>query len=230
MGNPLFFIYLDPYHLDDALAVQSIAGMMGRNRSSLPRCAFVHSGGAFAERRLEAEGLFPKRNGRVLIAQSREEAFIVEQAMREVNKRIVSILTDAQVPAVGLQGSDRRLLRWKGGELVSAEKASWLGDLTAQGVVPVISALACSQDGSEIREVDPVQAMIALAESQEGRPTVVFLTRKGEASSGGGMENRDPRGGDIPDAAALQEASGKEVQTLVIDARTFFGAYNCSER
>ncbi|HMB92553.1 MAG TPA: hypothetical protein VKP65_16990 [Rhodothermales bacterium] len=179
MPHPIHLIYLDAYHLDDPLYVPSLARMMGRLRRAVPLCLFLHGSGERAERLLEAEGRFPKKeNGRVQ-ARTPQEAALVEKALRQVNRQIVSTLTEEIIHAVGFQGTDRGLLLMDEGRDVKTGRMGWLVELIQKGAVPVLSALVHHPETAAPYEADLTQVMLAVAHalSQED-VRVVFFSRR----------------------------------------------------
>lgn len=129
----LYLVHLDAVHLDDLLFTQSLGRlMMGTSH----RLVLVHGDGGQAERLLESAGLFPDSTSE----PSDQERAIVDQAIRQAARKIVGLLTDSQVPAVGIHGGDRGLLRDSGGE-VEPGGVGWLADLAHQRAVPVVSTL-----------------------------------------------------------------------------------------
>lgn len=177
MADPLYLLYLDAYHLSDPLFAESLARLMAHRSPPLP-CLIVHGSGEAGVRRLEAEGLFPETvEGRV-VARSAAEAALVEQALRQATRQLVSTLTDAGVPAVGFQGADRGLLRATP-DGVAPGRLAWLVELVRRGVVPVVSTLARSEGG--LREVAPAAALQALgaALGAAQAPVVVLFSRTG---------------------------------------------------
>ncbi|PEN14744.1 acetylglutamate kinase [Longibacter salinarum] len=181
----LYIIYLDRYHLGDPLFVKKMAKQItqGPQRD----CLIIHGSGEKVERTLEAQGIFPERRRGVLDVDSKEHKRLVERAVREANKEIVGSLTDEVVSTVGIQGTDRGLLRvaqhdGEEGDEVSTGKTGWLEALLKQHVVGVVSSLAKS-DGGGVREVWTADAVTAIASALKESldPTVVFLSKTGQA-------------------------------------------------
>ena len=174
MPQPIYLVYLDAYHLDDLLFLPGLARMMGRQRGL--SCLLVHGSGEQAERLLEAEGLFPERKeGRVQV-RTAAEAALVERAARQVNRQIVGVLTEEGVPAVGVQGIDRGLLRKSDDGRVTTGSINWLKDLTTKRAVPVVSALVEDARAGRAYEVPLRHATLALAQAlHTDGGVVVFL-------------------------------------------------------
>jgi acetylglutamate kinase len=207
----MHFLYLDDYHLGDPLFLQRLAGLMGRAGRRGPY-VLLHGSGEAAERLLEAEGLFPERVGGTPRAGSAREAALVERALRETTGRIVALLTEAGVPAVGFQGADRGLLRQEADGAVAAGKTGWLKEILGRGAVSVVSALA-AVPGEAGREVPLRAAAAALgrAFATEG-PTVVFFTRNDQpgVGMGGSFRERLPLAA-LPEEAVAEPEAVREV-------------------
>jgi isopentenyl phosphate kinase len=147
----LYLVHLDAVHLDDLLFTQSLGRlMMGTSH----RLILVHGDGGQSERLLESAGIFPDPNAE----PSDQERALVDQAVRQTARKIVGLLTDAQVPAVGIHGGDRGLLRVDGGD-VQAGSVGWLGDLANQRAIPVVSTLM----GGPIGVASDADVLAALA-------------------------------------------------------------------
>lgn len=185
MTTAPLLIFLDDYHLGDPLFVEGLAQRMGRS-PALPRCLLVHGGGEEAVRALEGEGLFPEmEEGGVPAVEGGAGAAVVERAVRQLNRTIVGTLTDAGVPAVGVHGADRGLLRAGADGRIEAGRAGWLHALVAQRAVPVVSALVEHAAGPW-RLAPPAQVVRALAASgAEHGLAVVLLARSGTPGGAG---------------------------------------------
>ena len=169
----MYLFYLDAYHQEDPLFVQELARAL-KNAPSRPPCLLVHTSGERGERMIEATGAIPMRDNGVLQPADAEQQRLLERAIREDNRRLVGTLTDEVVPAVGIHGADRRLLRLGDTGHVEVGKIAWLQALMTQGVIPVISATYADTDGV-LREVPPAKVLRALTEKLTG--TVVFFNR-----------------------------------------------------
>ncbi|MFQ5571841.1 MAG: hypothetical protein ACE5G0_19355 [Rhodothermales bacterium] len=178
MTDPIYFLYVDPYHLDDPFFLSSMAQRMKRVEQRLPPLLILHNSGEQAERVLEAEGLFPGRvEGRLDLRTSKERA-VLERAMRDVNRRIVGTLTDEGVHAVGFHGLDRGILRIGAHGQVSAGRVAWLRDLVLKRVVSVLSTLVRDPRTGHVREESMQSATLAMARAlNDERIVVVFFTR-----------------------------------------------------
>lgn len=163
-------VYLDRYHQDDVLYIDQL-GRILKGSPTRPSLVFFHGSGEEAERVLEAEAVVPRRlRGRLEVADPALNV-LIEREVRHANQRVVARLTEAGVPAVGFQGSDRGLLRAEASGLTA--RVGWLGKWIERGAVPVVSALAPSERG--VLEVEPAAALVALAEALGA--SVVFLTK-----------------------------------------------------
>jgi acetylglutamate kinase len=194
--RPLYLLYLDRYHLGDPLFVKNLAKHI--QQGPMRECLIVHGSGEKVERTFEAQGLFPERTRGVLNVETAEQKRLVERAVREANHEIVGSLTDEVISTVGIQGTDRGLLRLsmdaenKGqGEGAQGDgaptgpsadldvltgKVGWLEALLKQQVIAVVSALAQSESG--VHELWTADAATALAEALSGAfdVTAVMLT------------------------------------------------------
>ena len=180
MSKPLHLLYLDRYHLDDTLFVQALARTLAGAGRGVPPCVIVHGSGERAERMLEGEGLFVERENGVLRGTSPEEAALLDRALREANRKLVGVLTDAVVYAVGVQGADRRLLHLGEDGRLGVGKAEWVRELASKGAVPVIAATVHDSEGPHLREAGLAEAAIALGHAlggEDGGVEVVFFTK-----------------------------------------------------
>jgi len=188
MSRPVFFLYIDRKHQADPLFWSGL----GRALADKPGMRFVvlHDGGDTIQRMLEAQGLPYIDDERS--ADRRRIAVLVERALREENHRIVAVLNEMMVPVVGLHGIDRSMLSWNdAGKLVS-RGGPRLSDLTARGVVPVLSTLCAGRDG--VARCVPVrEALGALCPGLEEVPFEIVIFS---------LENRPG----IPARGAFQEA------------------------
>lgn len=175
----LYLLYIDAYHLEDLLFVESLARAVANAGSDRPRCMLVHGSGELAERLFEAQGLFPDRSEEGLWrVETATECALVERAARETNRKLVGALTDALVAAVGVHGGDRDLLRMDAGGDVEGGTMHWVGTLLSQEVLPVVSTLVHEPDTSHDCEVAGHDALAALAEGlAEYRVVSVFFVR-----------------------------------------------------
>ena len=214
-----YVLYLDRYHLGDPLFLTGFA----RDVQHLGApCLLVHGTGEGAERALEAQGRFPTFEDGVLQVGSAEDQRVVARAARELNRQIVHTLNDASVAAVGLEASGRGLVQ-RSESGFSVGKVSWLRDLLAQGVVPVVVALMTGSEG-EAQEANggAVSGALACALTEAGMPaTVAFMTKNGQ----NGLFSSDKVLGEIgvegvpqgtmAEPEALREAVGTGANVLV---------------
>lgn len=226
----LYLLYLDRYHLGDPLFVKNLAKHItqGPNRE----CLIVHGSGEKVERTFEAQGLFPERTRGVLNVETREQKQLVERAVREANQEIVGSLTDEVISTVGIQGTDRGLLRLQaaasgegetrgdGAPPLSADedatlavgKVGWLEALLKQQVIAVVSALAKSETG--VHEVWTADAAAALARALDDAfdITVVMLSQSDQAGITDATGSREEAS---VDAASNQIAEPEAASHLV---------------
>ncbi len=176
MAEPLYLLYLDRYHLGDGLFLQALARALGRGA---PPCLLVHGSGEHTELLFEADGFFVEREGGVMPVSSSAEAALLERGLREINKKIVNVLTDSLVSAVGLHGADRGLLQLDKGGAVRAGEAAWLARLVGQGALPVVSALVREEEQYQVREASLGRVVVALAKALETKEVrVVFFVKQ----------------------------------------------------
>lgn len=183
-------LYLDDHHLEDLLLVQRLARVLRQLPTPI---MLVHGSGGQAERLLEAEGYVPKRQHGVLAAQSDHERALVERGIREMNQRLVAGLNELLIPAVGIQGSDRGLLRRTARGALQVGPASWLVQLLRQGVWPVVSTLV-ETETRQILEASAAEVLTVLVHAWRSATTVVAL-----------LTNSQGHLGDAAVAAACQQ-------------------------
>lgn len=170
---PLSLLYIDRYHLDDPLFWQGFGRLWAR--SPRPPCVLVHGLGELADRLVEGAGYFPPRHDDMLVSEQPEVEVLVEQALRATTRRLAGWLTDGQVPAVALVGTDRGLLR-REGERLEVRAPDWLAALAQAGGVPVLGARAQTARGGA--PLPAAEAVAALAQALPGTQVVAF-TRDG---------------------------------------------------
>lgn len=177
MNEPLHLLYLDRDHLNDLLFTQALARSLAG--PAVPPCVIVHSSGEHAERMLESQGIFAERTGGVLSATSPQEVALLARALRETTQKLVGMLTDAVVYAVGMQGADRGLLRLRPDGRLAAGRTGWVRELAAKQAVPVIAATVMDAQHL-LREVDLAEAATVLGTALgagEGGVEIVFFTK-----------------------------------------------------
>jgi acetylglutamate kinase len=164
----MLLFFLDRYHLGDPL----FGGRLARDIKLLaqPRM-IVHGSGEEAERMLEAQGLIPERREGVLAVSDDRQRQLVVNAVRDLNRKLSAALDDEAVPSVRVLGTDRGLLRVEDGRL-AAGRVSWLRDLGASRVVPVVGTVATNAGGQAV-EVDAARAAAVLAIALDA--AIVFL-------------------------------------------------------
>lgn len=167
-------LYLDDYHAGDVLFIQSLARSLARWKGR--RVAIIHGSGEHADRALEAEGIFRNRVQGVVAVETAMEHAIVERALRQVNRKITGVLTDAVVPAVNVIGSDRSLFVVRAGA-VRVSDANWLRRLARQGIVPVVGVFAVDASSGRTGEVPMHQAIAALSTSIDAKTRVIVFTK-----------------------------------------------------
>ncbi len=223
----LYLVLLDDALLADLLVVQTL-GRLAAGRA-LP-LAFVHGGGGLVARALEARGVFPgdplpdDLAGEGLATGGLARAHLA--AHRAQTHALARRLTDAGVPAVGVQGTDRRLLvrSGEGGDdaPVEAPGAAWLADLVGRGAVPVVAAVARRVGAAAEEAGVPVPVGMALAAlgralRDAGAEVVVFTTATVDASA-----SDDEALAASSDSAAARAVRAAGVPVRVVSPPTFF--------
>ncbi len=203
----LYLVLLDDRHLADLLFVQALGRLAAG--SGLP-LVFVHGEGGLVARALEARGHFP--GDPVSDDLRREIAGAGVAAHRARTQALTRRLTDAVVPAVGVQGSDRRLLVRRADGGVEAPGAAWLADLVGRGAVPVVGLVARDDGpGADAGEAVPVaagEALVALGRALAALGPVEVVVLAGQ-----------PVGAALDDGeAVLAAASDPEAARAVVAA------------
>lgn len=195
MDETLHLLYLDRYHLDDLLFMQALARSLAGAGQAVPPCVIVHGSGEQAERMLEGEGVFVERDGGVLRGTSPAEAALLERALRETNQKLVGMLIDAVVYAVGVQGANRSLLYLGADGRPAAGKTGWVRELASKRAVPVVAATVHDPQHQHLCEVDVAEAVVILGNAfnagGEG-VEVVFFTKTNRP---GLLDGTDPTAG-----------------------------------
>ena len=224
----LYLLYIDRSHLGDPLFVRNLAKHIQQGPSR--ECLIVHGSGEKVERTFEAQGLFPERTRGVLDVETTEQKRLVERAVREANQEIVGSLTDEVISTVGIQGTDRGLLRLSSsaekeargdgapttpsgeGTQITTGKVGWLEALLKQQVIAVVSALAKSESGvHEIWTADAATALVhALTDVFD--ITAVMLTTGGRP---GVTDATGTRQEASVDAASSQIAEPEAAEHLI---------------
>lgn len=156
-------LFLDDYHVGDPLFLADLGRRLSR-RDQGGGTVIVHSARDAVNR--EMEGI--PAGGR---------SVVTERAIREANQGITRRLTEEGVPAVSIQGSDRRLLVRDG--TIRVRQADWLLKSVSLGAVPVISPLVHSISGIEGAEASECAAAVAhLFGGSGGVHAVVFCSNR----------------------------------------------------
>ncbi|ARA92950.1 hypothetical protein AWN76_007100 [Rhodothermaceae bacterium RA] len=222
-----YVLYLDAYHLGDPLFLQGLARWVAQAGPQRPSLWLVHGSGERAERLLEAQGLFPERSGGVWAVTRPEERALVERALRETNRTIVATLTDAVVPAVGIHGIDRNLMRRQADGTVVVGRIGWVRDLARQRVVPVLSTLVTDAASGQPGEAAAGAVLRALAEAMrpEAMTAVALLKAdtpgiRQEGKTLAEVPAEALAGGDwLPDPAPVEALAAAGVPVLLTNRR-----------
>ena len=227
-SKKLYLLYLDRYRMEDQLFLQQLARTLSGKFGDVPSCLVLHGSGEYAERALEGEGLFPERRGGILQTDSPRAEALVERAIRRFNKKLVGLLTDEVVSAVGVQGINRNLFRLDEEGRLRAGGFGWVKDLAEQGVVPVLSALAYDREG-RIREVWSAEAAVRAAKALPQREVeVIFFTKNDRPGLLTGDNVQEvvrvvdlPGDEVLPEPEAVQEVASAGLPVLLTDVKGF---------
>jgi len=163
-SSVLYILYLDTEHVSDSLFLESLAQQFHKHPVGHRRALIMHGSSEKVERTFEAEGEFIERENGLLQVDTEEQRRLVERDLRETNQSIVATLTDQVVPTVGIQGTDRQLLRrTDAGEVDAAANLGWLDALLKQHVVAVVSSMVAQTEDTIAEEVPLPEATAALA-------------------------------------------------------------------
>ncbi len=133
--------------------------------------------------------------------------------LRSFNKYLVAQLTDEVVSAVGVQGSDKRLLQVDSNGRVHVHGSAWLEPLVKQGVIPLIACTGRDEAG-KIRVLGAELAIPALATALTGLdPIVVAFTQTNKP-------------GATVKGAVVQEISALDLPEDQVADPTFFSKLN----
>lgn len=97
------------------------------------------------------------------LANEPQQLELALRVVTEFTRSVAATLTELQVPAVSLQGSDRSLLRRAEPDgPLDASRGGWLCDLVSKGVVPVVSPLSKRPGADVIHLEKPFNVLEAL--------------------------------------------------------------------
>lgn len=182
------------HDLDDAAWLASLA----RAAASGGRLVLVHGGGAEVSALQRRLGLEPVWRDGLRVTTPETLAVVRMVLSGTVNKRIVSALLDAGVPAAGVSGEDGVLFAapsvdgrlGRTGTIRSVD-TTLLGHLLAAGVVPVLSPVSRADDGGGLN-VNADDAAVAVAAAL-GADRLLFLSNvPGVLVSGGVLGSVQP--------------------------------------
>ncbi len=160
MKEALRLVFLDAYHAGDPTVAQRLARvLLGSRHGSIiltdPSDRLLLSMASLAALDDDADVL--------AAANAAENALAAQLAVTSHTRSIAAGLSEFQVPAVPLRGSDRGLvLHLNGGARIDMGDWDWLVDLAKTGAVPTVAPVARNEDGSEVL-VDPVGLLAAAA-------------------------------------------------------------------
>lgn len=158
-----YLLCLTTPHLDDRLVLQNLARFRAQ-AAAPPPVLVVHSSGRAIDRALEAAGVLVAPPAGVYQATTAEEAATIDRTLRQVSQRLVAVMADQGVPAVGLQGGERGLLRRSQDGTMVAGAVTGLLDAMQKGVLPCVAASLPDPDRSGLLcEAPLVETVLALA-------------------------------------------------------------------
>ena len=230
----LYILYLDTEHVSDPLFLEGLAKQFHEHPVGHRRALIVHGSSEKVERTFEAEGEFIERENGLLPVDTEKQRRLVERDLRETNQSIVATLTDQVVPTVGIQGTDRQLLRRTDeGAVASADNLGWLDALLKQHVVAVVSSMVAQTEEDIAEEVPLPQATAALARYfaadavTDDPPVRVVLFHPDDtpglrADDGTVHETCAPSHPGVPHQRAVHTLSEAMVPMLLTNTRGFF--------
>lgn len=231
----LYILYLDTEHVSDPLFLETLAQQFHKHPVGHRRALIVHGSSEKVERTFEAEGHFIERENGLLPVETDEQRRLVERDLRETNQSIVATLTDQVVPTVGIQGTDRQLLRRsEAGEVTAATNLGWLDALLKQHVVAVVSSMVAETDEDIAEEVPLPNAAAALAHHfaadavTDDPPVRVVLFHPNDtpglrADDGSTYDTCAPTHPNMPHKTAVQTLAAAQVPMLITNVQAFFG-------
>ncbi|MFO8232575.1 MAG: acetylglutamate kinase [Longimonas sp.] len=230
----LYILYLDTEHVSDPLFLEAVAQQFHKHPVGHRRALIVHGSSEKVERTFEAEGHFIERENGLLPVDTDEQRRLVERDLRETNQSIVATLTDQVVPTVGVQGTDRQLLRrTDDGTIAAASNLGWLDALLKQHVVAVVSSMIAPDPDTIAEEVPLPKAAAALAHYfaadavTDDPPVRVVLFHPNDTPGLQGEEGTvhevcAPTHPTIPHKQAVHTLAEADVPMLLTNTRGFF--------
>lgn len=185
--------YLDAYHAGDSGFVAELGGYI-RSRSE-PACILIDPHDRLLLALESAGPVEPDAPGMdagsdqavVDLANTRSNRVFAIRLVVEATRSIVAMLTDAQVAAVAIQGSDRGLIVASADQdRIETGDLKWLLELAGRGVVPVLSSLARIANDKSITYIKPDKVLqyISLYMSKLDCSTVLFASVPGGQTHG----------------------------------------------
>lgn len=196
----MYVVAVDRRSMEDLLLWQGVGRVLARSRPGAGLIV-VHAPGETAERILEGEGLDLRGPDGLLRAGTPGGAALLERAVRSEMRRIVGLLTESGVPAVGFAGGDRGLFSDGG-------SGRWLKAVAAAGPVPIVaSAVVGEGAGHELSLAASTHWMVARL-----GVLPVFL-----AAEGAGSATESPEEGRLParDPDAVAELESRGIRALI---------------
>lgn len=151
-------LLLGPHQAGDRLFISTLARSL---RAFSGPLVFVHGPSEQADVLFAQTQIAAQRTGSLYQTATREAEEAVLRSVREWNRRLVALMTESGLPAVGIQGTDRRLLVRE--RELQVRDASWFWQIAASGARPVLSSLAWQ--GEAVYLEHPLEAALAIAEA-----------------------------------------------------------------
>lgn len=150
-----FIAVLNYEHLDNSFFLTSFAKTLAKKKGP---GILLHGDSEHTERVIQT-------------GMMREDAEV--RAMKELNRRLVSLLADEGISAIGLNGYQKSAFRLSGKEVVASKKA--LEQIPA-GPILILSGLVESEDHSIVRA--PLPEMAYAAQILYNIPEITIFSKK----------------------------------------------------
>ena len=169
-------ICIDGSAQDDLMLWDQLARGVQERSGGDDRLVILVGSGESQERRLEVTGHSALRKDGALSVINDSVVASFRESVRTVTNR----LTDEGVYAVGMLAAERGLVR-ANGDLLSCSDRFESRVWTGPGVVPVLGCIV-KNEGSEWRDVHPLQAGLAIHSGLEDEGRVIVLARRKTSS------------------------------------------------
>nr|BCX00190.1 MAG: hypothetical protein KatS3mg041_0236 [Bacteroidota bacterium] len=165
--RPVRMLVLGPHQAGDRMLLVALARWLCAHPDPV---VLVHGTSTQSEELFVREGLALECTGSLYRVGTPEAHEALVRSVREWNRRLVALLTENGLPAVGLQGTDRGLLRRD--EAVRVADPEWFWKLLDLPIRPVLSALVWH--GEQVYLEHPVEVALAIAETHPRAEVVVL--------------------------------------------------------